>query len=500
MTTISMVNGYLRLTQIEVKPVMLKDELMSQTQVKNTKNHGARGKHTFDDDDDDLELDGDDTGSRAEKSLSTPISQYYMGFDNRQHQEEGQEEQIYGLLYNYDGAGSNAGSKNSEDADDQRADHYPNSKYNDGLRHYSDTRQEEKEKEQTNYISKNKAYKSDYPSPKLRQKESKSSTSSYQQPQNSKTRQITRPEPSPKDDYSANSKPRRNNTTKDQGQSERYYNNSQGYEKPTPQPQAKKTTRPPQNQSLPVHPEDLKAPQKLKPKQIYYVSKGESSKPQNESYTTRPAEPDYDYQGSYDDYNYDSGHRYPVSKPNSSPEFQPPQAYNSHQMQPKPAPPKQPAYTSKDAPLHRPSKDILYQREEFRPEAGYYSYVEDKNLGSYNYNQPTQQYQAPEDDFATYYTENPANLHYSQQAPAEYVYGGETEHYNLYPEATQNYSNRQDLDYNQAKDVQLGSQLLQKFYAAHRTMNGMQTHQAPTHNGYDYQAVKVLKPSRGGQN
>lgn len=455
-----------------MKPVLLKDELISQTQPRNPKNHGARGKHTFDDDDeDDLGLEGGETEDLSSKpkevEFGAQLSKYYKGFAGNQP-EEGQEEQLYDLYYNYDGSGSNAGSKNSEDGTDRRANYYANSGYHDGSHHYAGQNQEDQDNERA-YISKNqKSAKADNFGSHVRHKDTKSNINSQHQPNNKnrphKTHQT-------RNEYAEPSKQRKeyeNNYEEDNY----YETTNQGTEHAAQFQKPKSKNFNPQSPDPQEDPKEVKKP---KTKQVYYVSKGDS---QHEApdYHAGEAEPDYDYQGSYGDYNYDSRYNYPVNGAQNTNHFRPQPAYNLHQ--PKTALPKQQAY-SKESPVHT-AKETNHPEEDYPEEFS----SSDHRLGSYNYSQPR-----PEVRRAQYVP------YYSEQ---DYGHGYGQDSYNLYPQGHPSYSEQPEWDHQQEEDA-TGSPALHNYYApVHAPVRGP-VHQQALHND-KLQSAKLPKPSRGGAN
>lgn len=492
-----------------MKPVLLKEELVHvPASLLKNQNHGARGKHTFDDDDDDdLDLDGeddeaDDNSSKPREELGSQLSKYYMGFEGNQT-DEGQEEQpFYDLYYNYEGSGSQGGIKHSENLKAHRADAYPKSLYNDVGRHYADKKIEDAEHERA-YISKNhKSNTSDQPNSHGRNKDIKSNVNSQAQMNFQNNNKTSKQQPKT---YQTNRKEEiaePNNRQQRRPQNKPYEDDEDNYHQDNAQSrsninQKNKSQQP----NSPQPQEDNKAVKKLRTKQIYYVSKGETIQNPNEisspyTYPSKTQETDYDYQGSYEGYNYDYGYTYPEPEPESSHQIYPQHAYNQLH-EPKPAVPKQAAYPSKEVPLQVPiPKDA---RHPGYPMAGPQMPAYDSNhLGSYNYNQPTRPFEDVQMPYKPYYGEQAA---YGE--PAQYAYGGE-ESYNFEPpqRRAEPAGPAPAWTYGPGAEGN-GAPMLHKYYSQQRQMPApVQSPPPPQqpHLAYNYQAAKVPKPLRPGKN
>lgn len=489
------------INQIEVKPVLLKEELMAQTITTPVTNFGARGRHTFDDDDDDdLEFEGDeadDNSTKPRDELSSQLSKYYMGFEGKQADEGQEEQQFYDLYYNYDGSESQENNKTSTNMKEQRTDAYQKPIYHDSGRHYNDKKHEEADHER-HYTSKNtKTQKNDQPSSQGRNRDQKpKQTSQPQQLSSKNSKQQKPPQSKQKEQKAEPSKQQKQKNSNNPYDYNDEYIPEIDNDRSSQQKNAQKSRNQLPNPAPQAPQQDPKNKQKTK--LVYYVNKGEplpkiEKQTEQFSYPTKTHDADYDYQNSYDGYNYDNydyGYDYPEQKTESPHQLYPQEAYNPHAGVKAAVAQKQPVYTSKDASPSLAPKTIPHPGAyplTRQPAPGYQS----GHLGSYNYNQPTSFEGQP----YKYYGE-----HDYQQETNHYTYGGRQEQYNFRQDGQVHHEN-QDWDYHQNNET-AGSQILHKFYNQQR--NVMPTPPGPQpampQQNYNYQAVKIQKPMRGGKN
>lgn len=457
---------------------MLKEELISQT--RNPKNYGARGMHTFDDDDD-LGLDQEGEEEEAETSSHKPrqelgghASKYYKGFEENQGG-DGQEEQVYDLYYNYEGSGSQQGSKSSNDAGNHHADFTPHSDRHDSGRHYIDHGPEDGNYERA-YISKQyQAAKNDHPNSHCYTNTKTSSSSQahayakMRQPRQYQTHD---------DEFTETSNQHK------AAKREYHYNNDEdeGVHYGPQKHQVPPKLKPPAHDN---DQEDVKSAAKPRSKQIYYVSKGEPQ-PKLNPEASKASGAGFDRNNSPQDYNYDAGHCYPANSAQSFHDYQPQDSY-SPMLQTKTGHAK-PGYTSSEVPVRPTTKEVRH------PRAGHYHNIEHAasyetiQPGSYTYDRsPVTSGSGQQPYYAAH-----ASAGYHNQAG--FNYGARPEPYNFYSQEETEFSRPQE--WTNARSEASGSQLLQKYYPSNGPALAPQhgTPTAPKHH-----TVKQQKPSREDQ-